>query len=147
MKTLKKFETYTIDRCYSEKHLGFFSEFFVCIPLQEWGFKIENTWAWNFLIRNIAVSWVLLKRVRRKMTRLTDTNEEYVWNFFQNFPSTPLSRNEIWSWKNMIWTMVIYNLIFQFHRIGRWLVQQVLFDRLSEIFLRTSRSHFLQKTN
>ena len=28
MKSMKKFETYTIDRCYLEKHLGFFSEFF-----------------------------------------------------------------------------------------------------------------------
>ena len=35
VKSMRKFETYTIDRCYLEQHLGFFSEFPVYTPLQE----------------------------------------------------------------------------------------------------------------
>ena len=36
---MKNFEIRTIERCYWEKYLEFFSEFFVHIPLSEWGFK------------------------------------------------------------------------------------------------------------
>jgi len=48
-------------------------------------FEVEKTWAWNFSVRKIAIAWVLLNKIQRKMARLTDTNEENVWNFFSEF--------------------------------------------------------------
>jgi len=96
-------------------------------------FEVERTWACNFSVRKIAISWALQNRIWLKMTRLTDTNEENVWNFWQNFLSTSLSRNEIWSWKNVIRTMVIWP-DFSTHGIGRWLIQQVLFRENVKFF-------------
>jgi len=96
-------------------------------------FAVKNTWPWDFSIRKIAISWVLLNRIRRKMSRSTDTNQKNVWDFFQNFPSPPLSKNVVLSWKRLIRAMVIWP-DFSTHGIGRWLVHQVLFSRISGIF-------------
>ena len=52
------------------------------------------------------------------------TNEENVWNFLQNFSSPSRSRNEVWSWKNVIRTMAIWPV----RGIGKWLDQQLLFS-------------------
>jgi len=61
---------------------GIFFRIFRLYPTPRMRFQVEKTWAWNFSVRKIAIPQVLQSRIGRKMTRLTDTNEENVSIFF-----------------------------------------------------------------
>jgi len=65
---------------------GIYFRIFPMYPAPKLRFEIiKKTWAWDFSVRKLAILWVLLHRIGRKMNRLTDTDEENVWNFFSEF--------------------------------------------------------------
>jgi len=76
-KSMKKFEILynTIDWCYIEEHLEFFSEFLIYIPLQESGFKSKK--------RDSEMSH--LYKTRSKKSSSTEFNENWLdsWEYIE----------------------------------------------------------------
>ena len=89
-----------IDRSQLKKHLGIFLEFLLhTLSRNDTRFKPSK------MFLNLWIRLSRRRQVRRKMTRLVNISEKYIWDFFQNSPFISRSRNEI---QNIMKIMILF---------------------------------------